>query len=53
MVTGILAENMDDDIAEIHEDPLGGCLPFDAQRTGPRLGQYAIDMIGDRSRLPV
>jgi hypothetical protein len=34
MVTGILAEDVDDYVSEIHENPLGRCLPFDAQGAG-------------------
>src|SRR5262245_48793155 len=53
MMTGILAENMNDDVAEIHEYPLRRRLAFDAQCAGTRLGQHAVDMVGDRPRLPV
>src|SRR5690349_22325114 len=53
MMTGILPENMDDHIPEIHEDPLRRGLAFDAHSAGSRLGQDTIDMVGDRSRLPI
>jgi len=34
MFPDILPENMGDDIAEVHQNPLGGPRAFDAQRFG-------------------
>ena len=34
MFPDILPENMDDDIAEVHQNPLRGPPAFDAQRLG-------------------
>ena len=53
MLSDILPENMDDDIAEVHQNPLRGPLPFDAQRSGAGAREDAIDMIDDGTRLAI
>lgn len=53
MFPDILPENMDDGIAEVHQNPLRGPLALDVQwfRAGTREG--AVDMIGDGTRLAI
>src|SRR5918995_7179837 len=53
VLAGILPEDMDDHVAEIHQYPLRRSFPFDAQGTTSGLRQNAVNMIGNRSSLPV
>jgi len=53
MCPDILPENMGDDIAKVHQDPLGGPHAFDAQRFGARAREYPVDMIADGTRLAI
>ena len=53
MLSDILPENMDDDIAEVHQNPLRGPPAFDAQRFGAGAREDAVDMIGDGTRLAI
>jgi hypothetical protein len=53
MLPDILSENMGDDIAKIHENPLGGPHAFDAQRFGAGAREDTVDMIADGARLTI
>ena len=53
MLPDILPENMDDDIAEVHQNPLGGPRAFDAQRFGAGAREDVVDMVGNGTRLAI
>ena len=53
MLPDVLPENMDDDIAEVHQDPLRGPRTFDAQRFGASTREEAVDMVRDGTRLAI
>src|SRR5262245_18808366 len=53
MISDILPEYMGDDIAVVHQNPLGGPCAFDAQRFGPNAREDTVSMIGDGTRLAI
>lgn len=53
MLSDILSEYMGDDIAKVHQDPLGGPIAFDAQRLVAGAREDAPDMIGNGTRLAI
>jgi len=53
MFPDILPENMDNDIAKIHQDPLRSPSAFDAQRFGAGSREDAADMVRDGTRLAI
>jgi hypothetical protein len=53
MLTGVLPENMDHHVAEIHEHPGRRDLAFNAQGVGSGLGENTVNVIGNRSGLPI
>ena len=53
MLSDILSENMGDDIAIVHQNPLGGPRAFDAQRFGAGAREDTVCMIGDGTRLAI
>lgn len=46
MLTGVLPENMDHHVAEVHEDPLRRGFPFDAECAVSHLRQDTVYVIG-------
>jgi len=53
MLSDILSKNMDDDIAKVHQNPLGGPIAFDAQRLVAGAREDVVDMIGNGTRLAI
>jgi len=53
MFPDILPENMDDDIAIVHQNPLRGPSAFDTQRFGAGTRKNAADMVRDGARLAI
>lgn len=53
MSTDILPKNMGDDVAEVHQDPLGVPCTFDAARFGSGAREDAVDVIGDGAGLAI
>jgi hypothetical protein len=53
MFPDILSENMGNDIAKVHQNPLRSPPAFDAQRFGARTGEDTADMVRDGTRLAV
>lgn len=51
MFTDVFQENVDDHIAEIHEDPFRGAGSFNAQRSVTLSRKDSIDVIRNRSSL--
>ena len=53
MLPDVVPENMDDDVAVVHQDPLRGPRAFDATCSGARAREDAVDVIGDGTRLAI
>src|SRR4029077_1660641 len=53
MFPDILPENMGNDIAKVHQNPLRSSSPFDAQRFGAGTREDAADMVCDGTRLAI
>ena len=53
MFPDILPENMGDDIAKVHQNPLRSPSAFDAQRIGAGTREDAADMVRDGTRLAI
>ncbi len=53
MLPDVVPENMDDDVAVVHQDPLRGPRAFDATCSGAGAREDAIDVIGDSTRLAI
>ncbi len=51
MFTDIFQENVDDHIAEIHEDPFRGSRAFNAERAMALSGQNSVHVVRNRSSL--
>ena len=53
MNASILPEDVGHDISEIEQHPLSGCGPLDAQRPFTASRQHPVDVVGDRTSLPI
>jgi hypothetical protein len=53
MLPDILPENMGNDIAEVHQNPLRGSRAFDAQGFGAGVREEAVDMVRDGTCLAI
>ena len=51
MVTDVFQENVDDHIAEIHENPFCGSRAFNAERAMALSGQNSVHVVRNRSSL--
>jgi hypothetical protein len=43
----VFLEDVHDDVAEVHENPFGGCRAFNAERPLALSRQEAVDVSGD------
>lgn len=53
MSTDVLPEDMGNDVAVVHQDPLRISRAFDAARSGAGESEDAVNMIGDGTRLAI
>ena len=53
MLSDILPEDMANDIAKVHQNPLRGPRAFDAERFGAGSRESPVNVIGDGTRLAI